>query len=150
MTRLLAHTGLDISRVITLGPRTNALMARIYRNSDVGLFPNRCEGGTNLVLMEYLACGKPVVAVNSTGHRDVVREDNALVIKIKTENTINGPAGPIARWPEPDLDDTVDKLEWAYTHRAETAALGAKAGADMARLTWTKTAKTFLRLLGIL
>ena len=76
MTRLLAENGLDVSRVITLGPRPNALLARIYRNTDVGLFPNRCEGGTNLVLMEYMACGKPVVAVDATGHRDVVREEH--------------------------------------------------------------------------
>jgi glycosyltransferase involved in cell wall biosynthesis len=148
MTRLLAENGLDVTRVVTLGPRANALMARIYRNTDVGLFPNRCEGGTNLVLMEYMACGKPVVAVDSTGHRDVVREGHALVIKIKGENTIGGPGGAaVARWPEPDLDDAVDKLEWAYQHRAETAALGAKAGEEMKRCTWTEAAKGFLRML---
>jgi glycosyltransferase involved in cell wall biosynthesis len=147
MTRLLAENGLDVSRVVTLGPRPNALMARIYRNTDVGLFPNRCEGGTNLVLMEYMACGKPVVAVDSTGHRDVVKEDHALVIKIKGENTIGGSAGAVARWPEPDLDDAVEKLEWVYQHRAAAAALGTKAGQAMKKCTWKDSAQAFLRLL---
>jgi glycosyltransferase involved in cell wall biosynthesis len=148
MNRLLAENGLDVARIVTLGPRANALMARVYRNTDVGLFPNRCEGGTNLVLMEYMACGKPVIAVDSTGHRDVVREDHALVIKIRGENTIAGPGGAVARWPEPDLEDAVEKLEWAYQHRGEMAALGARAGAAMARCTWTETARAFLKLLG--
>lgn len=147
MTRLLAENGLDVSRVVTLGPRPNALMARIYRNTDVGLFPNRCEGGTNLVLMEYMACGKPVVAVDATGHRDVVRAEHAMVIKIKGENTIGGPGGAVARWPEPDLDDAVEKLEWAYQHRAEAAALGSKAGEAMKKCTWSEAAKGFLRML---
>ena len=148
MNRLLAENGLDLERVVTLGPRANALMARIYRNTDVGIFPNRCEGGTNLVLMEYMACGMPVAAVAVTGHKDVVREDHALVIKIRGENTINLGAGPVARWPEPDLDDAVEKLEWAYQHRTEMAALGAKAGAEMARCTWRETAQGFLRMVG--
>ena len=74
----------------------------------------------------------------------------ALVIKIKGENTISwaeGGAGAVARWPEPDLDDTVEKLEWAYQHRGEMAALGTKAGEAMRRCTWGETAKRFLRML---
>jgi glycosyltransferase involved in cell wall biosynthesis len=148
MTRILAENGLDVSRVVTLAPRPNALMARIYHNTDVGLFPNRCEGGTNLVLMEYMACGKPVVAVDATGHRDVVKESHALVIKITGEKTLNDTKGTaVARWPEPSLEDTIEKLEWAYQHRAEMRALGVKAGEAMKRCTWTEAAKGFLRML---
>jgi glycosyltransferase involved in cell wall biosynthesis len=149
MNKLLAHNGLDLARVVTMSPRTNGLMARIYRNSDVGLFPNRCEGGTNLVMMEYMGCGKPVVATAATGQADVIKEGHALVIKTKGEVTLSGPAGPLARWPEPDLEDTVEKLERAYQHRGEMAALGGKAGEVMKRqFTWEDTAKAFLRILG--
>jgi len=148
INRLLSENGMDLSRALTLGPRGNALTPRIYRNTDIGVFPNRCEGGTNLVLMEYMACGKPVLASASTGHADIVRPENALVIRNKPEEAvINGPSGPIARWPEPDLDDIIDKLEWAYQHRGEIAALGEQAGADLARHTWKKTAEEFLKLL---
>ena len=148
MNRLLAENGMDMTRVLTLGPRANALTPRIYRNTDIGVFPNRCEGGTNLVLMEYMACGKPVVATASTGHADIVRPENALVIRNKPEEaTVNGPAGPIARWPEPDLDDVIDKLEWAYQHRSEINKLGEQAGTDLAQHTWKKTAEEFLKLL---
>jgi glycosyltransferase involved in cell wall biosynthesis len=147
MNQLLAHNGLDVSRVVTLAPRANALMARIYRNTDIGIFPNRCEGGTNLVLMEYMACGRPVAAVATTGHADVVREDYALVIGAPTENTLSGPAGPVARWPEPNLEEAVEKLEWAYQHREEMKEMGRKAGEAMGKLTWRETAGVFMRML---
>jgi glycosyltransferase involved in cell wall biosynthesis len=147
MGKLLAHNGIDGSRTIILGPRTNALMARIYRNSDVGLFPNRCEGGTNLVMMEYMACGKPVVATATCGHADVVRPENAFVINAPTEAIWNGPTGPLARWPEPSLEDTVAKLEEAYQNRAALRAKAVQAGKDLKQFTWGHTAEKFLRLL---
>lgn len=147
MNQLLAFNGLHPSRFLNLGPRPNALMPRIYHNTDLGLFPNRCEGGTNLVLMEYMACGKPVVATATTGHADIVTPSNSLAISAPTELTLNNPQGPVARWPEPSLDDTVDKLEYAYQHRTELRALGTRAGHDMAQRTWTHTAARFHTLL---
>jgi len=148
MNKLLAENGLDMTRVLTLGQRPNALMARIYHNTDVGIFPNRCEGGTNLVLMEYMACGKPVVATASTGHGDVVREGNAKIIAIKGKTTVGGgAAGPVAQWPEPDVEDAVEKLEWMYQNREAAGALGRRAGEDMAKTTWAESARGFERLL---
>ena len=41
-------------RVIDVGAVPNALMAPIYRECDVALFPNWAEGGTNLVAMECI------------------------------------------------------------------------------------------------
>jgi glycosyltransferase involved in cell wall biosynthesis len=52
----------------------NAQLYRIdtaYRHCDVALFPNRCEAGTNLCLMEALACGVPCIATDATGHKDI-------------------------------------------------------------------------------
>jgi glycosyltransferase involved in cell wall biosynthesis len=148
INQILADNGIDLERVITVPAQPNGLMAKIYRNSDVGLFPNRCEGGTNLVLMEYMACGRPVVAVNTTGHADIVTSANALVINTKGEVTIKDKDNtPIARWPEPDLDDAIDKLEWAYQNRNKMRALGQQAGQDLSHLTWRKTAETLQRII---
>jgi glycosyltransferase involved in cell wall biosynthesis len=145
---VLAHNGIDQKRVVTLLPQPNRLMPRVYANTDVGLFPNRCEGGTNLVLMEYMACGKPVVASNVTGHADVLNAHNALLIEARHTTEIRNQAGePIAVWPEPDLDQTVAQLERAYQHRDELRALGERAGRDLASWTWRRTAEGFLRLL---
>ncbi len=54
-----------------LPPLSHEALAREMANTDFGVFPNRCEGGTNLVLMEYLSCGRPVAANKLTGHADV-------------------------------------------------------------------------------
>jgi glycosyltransferase involved in cell wall biosynthesis len=68
---------LDLSefadRVIDVGAVPNGQMATVYRECDVGLFPNRAEGGTNLVAMECIACGLPVILSLNTGHLDLVR-----------------------------------------------------------------------------
>jgi glycosyltransferase involved in cell wall biosynthesis len=85
----------------------NQTFANIYRNTDVGIFPNRCEGGTNLVLMEYMACGRAVVASDNTGHADVVTRENALVIDSPTTTEIREPdgrsrrIGPSRTWSRP-------------------------------------------------
>ncbi len=148
INRVLADNGIDLERVITCPRQLNSAMAGIYHNTDVGLFPNRCEGGTNLALMEYMACGKPVIAVDSTGHADIVNGSNALVIATKGETILRDDDGvAVARWPEPDLDDAIDKLEWAYQNQEKLRDLGRQAGVDLAKFTWRRTAE---RLRGII
>ncbi|MFQ5685375.1 MAG: glycosyltransferase family 4 protein [Candidatus Scalindua sp.] len=148
INKILQDNGLDLERVITLVPRPNALMARIYKNSDIGLFPNRCEGGTNLVLMEYMACGKPVIASYSSGHKDVINKDNSIMIKKMEPLCINDGSGTqVAEWDDPDLDETVEHLEWAYQHRDELKSYGAQAGKDMKEHTWKKSAEEFVGIL---
>jgi glycosyltransferase involved in cell wall biosynthesis len=145
---VLAANGIDVERVVTLLPQHNRLMPRVYANTDVGLFPNRCEGGTNLVLMEYMACGKPVVASNVAGHMDVLTAQNALLVEAKGTTDVRDAAGePIATWPEPDLDQAIAQLERAYQNRAELPDFGKRAGQDLATWTWSRTAQEFLLLL---
>jgi glycosyltransferase involved in cell wall biosynthesis len=145
--RLLSDAGIRPEQVITLGPRPNPLMARIYRNTDVGLFPNRCEGGTNLVLMEYMACGKPVIASYSTGHKDVLSMNNSIWIKSMKPLIMRGGSGDAALWDDPDLDETIDRLEWAYQNRDHLEQIGRQAANDMLRLTWRSSAEQFHRVL---
>ncbi|MGO8676554.1 MAG: glycosyltransferase family 4 protein [Limisphaerales bacterium] len=148
VSQVLADNGIDLQRVVTCPQQPNATIARLYHNTDVGLFPNRCEGGTNLALMEYMACGKPVLAVNTTGHADIVNAANALIIGTKGETTVNDEHDvPVARWPEPDLDDAIDKLEWAYQNRDKMRVFGQRAAKDLAERTWRKTAEAFQRIM---
>jgi glycosyltransferase involved in cell wall biosynthesis len=122
-------------------------MARIYKNTDIGLFPNRCEGGTNLVLMEYMACGKPVIASYSSGHKDVINKDNSIMIKNMKSLSINeGSGARIATWDDPDLDETIEHLEWAYQNRDELKSYGLQAGNDLKELTWKRCAEKFVEV----
>ena len=147
ISNLLHHNGVDLERVITLPPKANLTMPRIYRNTDVGLFPNRCEGGTNLVLMEYMACGKPVIASWNSGHKDVVTQDNALLIRKMGSMEVRHSGQNLGEWDDPDLDETIERLEWAYQNRDSLRRFGRQAALDMAKLTWRCTAERFLQLL---
>jgi glycosyltransferase involved in cell wall biosynthesis len=40
--------------------------------ADVAVFPNRCEGGMNLVAMEAIATGVSVILANGTGQADLI------------------------------------------------------------------------------
>ena len=142
--QLLSDNGIDPARVMTLGPMANTAVNRVYKNTDVGLFPNRCEGGTNLVMNEYMACGKPVVASFNTGHRDVLTEQNSIRIMTNRPFTYHRGGTPVGTWEEPDLEETIERLEWAYQHRGELGRIADQAAADMQRLTWRRTAEEFL------
>lgn len=145
--RLVAANGVDPQRVIVAPPLPNSALPALYRETDVGLFPNRCEGGTNLVLMEYMACARPVIAADNSGHRDVLSDDNALLLRRMQPLEVRDGDGELkARWSEPDLEEVVERLEWAYRHRDELAPYAARAAEDMARRTWERTAGNFLEL----
>ncbi|MGH7347314.1 MAG: glycosyltransferase family 4 protein [Candidatus Rokuibacteriota bacterium] len=144
---VLAANGIDATRAIHLGLRPNALMARVYRNSDVGLFPSRCEGGTNLVLMEYMACGGAAIATFASGHQDILTDQNSLPLRRLREATVRDGDEPPKVWHDADLEEVVEKLEWAYQNREKLAELGARAAQDMTRFTWAATARGFLDLL---
>jgi glycosyltransferase involved in cell wall biosynthesis len=145
---VLATNGIDLSRVVTLGRLSNADMPTIYRDTDIGLFPNRCEGGTNLVMTEYMACGKPVLAVDTTGQHDVLAADHALLLGAGNAIPVPGPSGePVASWDEPNLDEAIEKLEWAYQHRDEIRRIGMQGAQFATNLTWVRTAQNLFRVM---
>ncbi len=140
---LFLTNGVDPKNVVTLPPKPNVAMAGIYKNTDCGLFPNRCEGGTNLVLMEYMACGKPAIVSNSSGHRDVANEQNALMLKRMKTLNISDNETRIAEWDDPDIEEIIDRLEWAYNNRTSLGVIGNAAGKSMKKFSWKSAAEQF-------
>ncbi|MBI2419139.1 MAG: tetratricopeptide repeat protein [Ignavibacteriales bacterium] len=145
MEYLYLINGLDRDRIFTLELTKNSQLRGIYAKSDIGLFPNRCEGGTNLVLMEYMACAKPVIASYNTGHKDVLTEDTSYLLKEMKPFEVYDNGVLAAEWEEPSLDEIVAKLDYAYHHRDEIKNTGHKAGEYMKNFTWEKTAQQVLR-----
>jgi glycosyltransferase involved in cell wall biosynthesis len=127
--------GLDLSdladRVIDVGALPNMLMAQIYRECDVTLFPNRAEGGTNLVAMECIACGLPTILSANTGHMDLLDRGAGYPLK---QQRINA-----AGWGESDLEEVVETLELAKQLQWKPQQSN-----TIADLTWTKTANEML------
>ena len=150
MAATYALNGLDPSRIVTCDLIPAELQRELYRSTDIGVFPNRCEGGTNLVLMEYMACGKPVIASNGHGHRDIVSTDNALLLNELNEFRVVGRDNRlIARWQEPSIDELIAQIEWAYHHRDAIRRLGRKAGEDLSVYTWEAVARRLLGIIGM-
>lgn len=148
VNHLMVANGIDPSKVVTLPPKVHAQMPGVYQDTDCGLFPNRCEGGTNLVLMEYMACGKPAIASLTSGHRDILTEDNCVPVSSMTDFTVqNTEERIIAQYDEPNLDEIIAKLEWAYHNRDSLKGIGKTAGEFMRTITWRKASEQFFELL---
>jgi glycosyltransferase involved in cell wall biosynthesis len=110
----------------------NAEMADIYRACDVGLFPNRCEGGTNLVAMEFMACGRPIVTHSLTGHADIWNPGMMLYLVGYDHKTF---------WAKSKVEDIVAALERAIKLKDSLPSLGLKAADAMKQWTWERAAK---------
>jgi glycosyltransferase involved in cell wall biosynthesis len=140
---LHAH-GIDVERVIVVHPRNQRLLPDLYHTTDLGVFPNRVEGGNNMVLMEYLACGKPVLAAYNSGHTDVVNRKNAVLIEGHRPMERRVDNEVVAVWNDPSVDETIDKLEWCYQNRELLRPLAMQAAADMRQFTWKRVAARLL------
>jgi glycosyltransferase involved in cell wall biosynthesis len=129
LTPWLLAQGLSPDSFVDLPFTHNLLMPWVLRECDVAVFPNRCEGGTNLVAMEAMACGVPTYVAYNTGQKDLV--DLIGCGAFKTQKPVK--SLPIMKtlqdWGETDVDEVVEKLEYVYTHR-EDAARDAKATAE--------------------
>lgn len=68
----LEANGIPRSASIDVGFLSQPQMADVMRECDVGLFPNRAEGATNMALCEALGVGLPCIVSSGTGHADVI------------------------------------------------------------------------------
>jgi glycosyltransferase involved in cell wall biosynthesis len=126
--------GIPRRQVLHLGKVPNAEMPRIMREMDVAVFPNRCEPATNLVAMEIMGCGVPVILSRNTGHRDLIEADNCYVLESQREI----PGAGTEHWGESDVDELVAALETAFDDRAGRTARGARGAAKVAGLSWAR------------
>lgn len=133
--------GVRGDRVIDLGWLPNHKMPSILREMDVALFPNRAEGGTNLVAMECMACGLPVILSRNTGHNDIAIQDACYALEDQRQ-TRRGFAGydGVPGWGESQLDELLEKLEQVFHDRTEATRRGKNAARAIAELTWSATA----------
>ncbi len=136
----LSNNGIPMDRVrLTAGLHES--MPELYRRCHVGLFPNRCEAGTNLVMSEAIACGLPVIASPETGHRDV----SSAISYWLDEGSMYGPD----HWWAPfDIDEMLVHLENAYLNRQRARIYG-MAGSDRIRelVCWDKCCDQLMEVL---
>lgn len=148
LTPWLAANGIPAASHVDVGPQPNAFMAQVIREADVALFPNRCEGGTNLVAMECMASGVPTIVSANTGHLDLVAMQGCLPLPtqrgvVPPTHFFRGHDG----WGESSVDEMVAALETLYTDSAGRRALGVAGAVAMAPLTWRAQTARLLEIL---
>ena len=137
-----AANDIAAGQVIDLGDIPNVSMPPVLREMDAAVFTNRSEGGTNLVAMECMACGVPVVLSRNTGHLDLIKDDNCYPLEEQgaVENRWNK-VGNVDCWGESQVDEVVERLEQILTDRAAAKKRGLRAARMMQKLTWADTAR---------
>jgi len=129
--------GFDMERVIRLPLVQNSKTPEIYAKAHVGLFPNRCEAGTNLVMCEFMACGRPVIASYAHGHVDVLNGDGPMLLN---NGSYDG-----AGWFNPNVSDILYWLENAYANREGLAVRGEQCRKLIEPFTWDSCADRILK-----
>ncbi|MDD2540882.1 MAG: glycosyltransferase family 4 protein [Desulfuromonadaceae bacterium] len=147
-TTILQHTlhenGIPPERVYLAPLIDNSLIRQIYQQTDIGIFPNRCEGGNNMVMCEYMACGRTVIASDATGHADVITAHNAFPLSSYSPVLVKDATGqPSAIWHEASVAEIIEQLEIAYQSRDTCAQKELVAAEDMKQLTWNEAARKF-------
>jgi glycosyltransferase involved in cell wall biosynthesis len=144
MKSLCDANGIPPDRVTHHPISSQEEISKIIANTDLGIFPNRCEGGTNLALMEYMAKQRPVIASYNTGHKDILNQSgtNAILLHNQKVRELKPYTGYdyTAYWCEPDINELIAHFEWAYLHRDELNTLGAAATKTMQPFTWGASA----------
>jgi glycosyltransferase involved in cell wall biosynthesis len=121
-------------QVSDVGSLPNWRMAAVLREADVAIFPNRAEGGTNLVAMECLACGVPAIVAANTGQVDLLASEGCLPLRRQAPVEVSGLG--TAGWGESDVEEIVEALETLYRDREAARTMGARGAAFMARHDW--------------
>jgi glycosyltransferase involved in cell wall biosynthesis len=145
--KALIDSKIDLNRVVCVSGASNFCMPQIYQNTDIGIFPSRCEAGTNLVMMEYMACGKPVIATVGTGQKDLVNSLTGIPLEGSGICELYENNQMVSHWEEPNIDSAIDKLEWSYKNRSKLKAIASQASQLLSNYTWEAMANKFLELI---
>ena len=144
LQRTLHENGIPPERIYLAPLVDNSLIRQIYQQTDIGIFPNRCEGGNNMVMCEYMACGRTVIASDATGHADIITEQNAFPLKNYSPILVKDNTGqPSAIWHEASVEEILEQLEIAYNNRKVCLRREQVAAEDMKQLAWSKSAAEF-------
>lgn len=136
--------GLKPGSFVDLGEISNAVMPHIYRAVSVAVFPNRAEGGTNLVAMEAMACGAPCIIAANTGQKDLIEGDNCYPLYdqgvIDGDNRID--------WGETPVEAVVAQLETVYQDWTAAKKRGLEGAKFMEGWAWSNQIKLLMNELG--
>lgn len=121
-------------------------VAAIMRNSHCGVFPARAEGW-NMELLEMMACGRPVIAVNYSGQTEYMNDENCHCIEpdgleLAADGKWFHGQGSWASIGDKQMQQFADNMRAVYENWQFN-----KAGVDTAQqFSWTNAAKKFAKI----
>lgn len=108
----VADFGIDAAKCIHLNAVSNRLMPEVFREVDLAVFPNRCEGGTNLVAMEAMSAGVLCALSANTGHNDLIQKNNCVPLNHQSSIELKDQA--TEGWGESSVEELLATMEAAY------------------------------------
>jgi len=142
----LLEQGLPIGSFVDLPYTPNMIMPSVLHECDAAIFPNRCEGGTNLVAMEAMACGVPTYVSNNTGQKDLADMLGCPAFTnqkaVQAPNTYDSVEG----WGETAVDEVVEALETMYTKQKDAREKAHKIAEKIKAWDWGPQNEKLLKL----
>jgi glycosyltransferase involved in cell wall biosynthesis len=132
----LATNGIPADAHLEVPPLPNAQLGPVYRDADVAVFPNRCEGGTNLVAMECIASGVPVIVSDATGQADLAAIPGVHALAAPPLPDEAERATGRRDWGEVRVADVVEALEAVHADRRAARDRARQAARWMAARDW--------------
>ena len=153
--RWLAENGIPEENLLVLPPLVNSQFPNLIKQSDVAVFASRCEGGTNLMAMETLACGIPTLLSANTGHLDLLDMgmEHALAIgrngqgNVQHNVTIPYGGDPAGLWGETNPEELVDWWIRIAKERTKWRLLGQKSAKAMEQMSWLNSMHKLISIL---
>lgn len=143
----LLQQGLPHHSFVVLPWTPNAALADIMRSCNIAIFPNRCEGGTNLVAKETIACGVPTYVASNTGQQDLIDLVGCGAFVNQTPiQSVSGMAS-VEGWCESDIDEIVETLENVYTRTSESKKQALAAAERMKSWSWDQQNERLLKVI---
>jgi glycosyltransferase involved in cell wall biosynthesis len=145
MTSWAVQHGVPAEAFVDLGVVEHAMLGTILRSVDAAVFPNRGEGGTNLIAMECLATGLPCIIADNTGQKDLVAACPTayrLAHQPQAETRLSG--WDVTDWGESSVEEIVEHLEAIYTRRDEAHARGSVCARQMRAWNWPDKADAII------
>lgn len=133
---------------VVISPCTpEELLSEFFKEIDCFVFPTRGEGW-GMTPMEAMATGVPAIVTGWSGPVEYMSSEDGWILDYKmvpatnfSEKVYKEDCG---QWAEPDKNQLIEYMRYAYTHRSEVKEKGQKAAARMAKeFLWKDKIKMF-------
>ena len=151
----LLQQGIPARNLMVPTVMANSQLPGLMKQADAAVFTSRCEGGTNLMAMETLACGIPTVLSANTGHLDLLELELAHAVAVGEQGlgqvppaiTVGYGGDHGGLWGETDPTELVEAWLRLWKDNAEWREHAYRESQRMVTFSWTRSMDQLLSCL---